>query len=88
MNVDILKKLDDFLGEDGKSFFCSCLKEHQTLTPVLKIQEENGGIVYWPVMWHEGRQIRNFFQGLSEFKNAPIDQLENIWQTAVMELIK
>lgn len=84
---DILKKVDGFLGEDGKTFFRSCLEEYGTVSPVLKMQDEDGAIIYWPVMWHEGRQIRNFVQSLPEFQNANEDVLENVWQTLVLELV-
>ncbi len=83
----LIDKVKKFLGDEGIEFFRSCKEEHGTLSPVLKIVE-NDKIIYWPVEWHEGRQIRDLLLKLDEYKNEDIDTLENLWRALVDQIIE
>ena len=84
MNDDIIiKKLKDFLGYDGISFFEMCLEEYDNVCPVWI----DCGIPH-PVHFREGMIVRNFLRSLKETENWDSDDFDSKYKSYIISSIK
>lgn len=75
----LIEDLKAFLGTDGINFFKECKKEYETVSPIFEFENEEGGIIYHPVMWHEGLAVKTFLKNHEEVRTLPEEELDNFW---------
>lgn len=93
MNQELIKKLHDWLGKDGRHYFRTLHKLYGTVIPVIKVKIGRKLIgprcyVPHPVHLREGMQVRNFLRGLDECANWTHDQFENDYVSYIEEAMK
>lgn len=83
----LVVKVAEFLGTKGVHYFRTIKKIHKTVSPILRIKLESGGILPHPVHFREGMQIRNFMRSQDECKNWSQEELDNNWQRVIERLL-
>jgi hypothetical protein len=76
-----LSQIRNYLGSDGIRFFSHLKGLTGTVSPVLRLNpRRKGGLTSHPVHLREGRDIRNYMRGLSEFSGFDYDE---VWAEVV-----
>lgn len=87
----LLEKLKNWLGYDGLSFFCMCLEEYGTISPVFinKIKcKRNTFVMPHSVHFNEGMSVRNFMRSTNLCLDWNDHDYDNHWSKLVEEAIK
>lgn len=79
---DLITKVRDWLGEDGKQFFTENHEKHGTVSPVLA----DGNIPH-PVHFREGMAVRNFMRRTGLCADWDAHDFDNNWQSVVERAI-
>lgn len=93
MNQDIIDKLHEWLGKDGRHYFRTLQKFYGTVIPVIKVKigrKLTGPRCYvpYPIHLREGMQVRNFLRELDECTDWTHDQFENDYVSYIEEAMK
>jgi hypothetical protein len=80
---EIIKAVDDWLGEEGRAFFRECLETHGEIGPVIAT-----GSIPHPVHWREGMQVRNTMRKSGLCNDWNDHDLDDNWEEVVEECLK
>jgi hypothetical protein len=83
ISPEIVKRVAEWLGEDGEKFFQDILDEHGKLNVVL-----SGGYIPHPVHLREGMQVRNFIRSLNMTPDWNDHDYDNLWEEIVIKALK
>ena len=60
---ELIPKVKDWLGKDGKQFFTENHEKHGTVSPVLELKITKDRSIPHCVHFREGMSVRNFMRG-------------------------
>ncbi len=94
-NELLVKRLSEWLGEEGKAFFKENMEKHGTYIPVLEGEKlQNGSTIPHPVHLREGMKVRNFLRsgastyGLTIFDGVELDDVYVGYIEKAMEFVE
>ena len=80
---ELLAKVRDWLGEDGKKFFSEIYEKYGILNAVWM-----EGKIPHPVHFREGMQVRNFLRSTGLCNDWNQHDLENRWEEVILKALK
>ena len=83
----LVKKLSEWLGDDGLHFFRTLYKLTGSYIPVLKLNYEKKGVPAHPVHFREGVSVRNFLREQNECGNWSFEEIENNYALVIREAV-
>jgi hypothetical protein len=99
---ELVKRANEWLGEDGRTFFQRCLDDHGTISPVLTTADpiiaertEDDNVIPiqplraipHPVHFHEGMSVRNFMRKTGLCDGWDAHDYDDNWSTLIEKVL-
>ena len=76
---ELVEKVRDWLGEDGRIFFTECLKKYGSIAKSIWME----GSIPHPVHFREGMKVRNFIRSTGLCNNWNAIELDDNYEEVV-----